>query len=147
MKKLVLVSFLAAVSLLAADIASEAKMMSDAAYENKIKVGKLENQAFELRAEFRERMRSKLDTLSDEDRAKFMEEFRKNMSEKIDKLTVKEARELGFGRHFARGDRFNCDMRGGPSVGQGRGKGAKFGGGYGECGCANGYFAPQSKKK
>lgn len=127
MKKLVLASILVASSLFAADIAADAKALSDAAYENKIKAGKLEKQAYELRSEFREQMRNKLEALSDEDRAKFMQEFRKNMDEKIDKLSVKEARELGFGRHFARGEGCSGDGRG--FGGHERGKfSPKFGG-------------------
>ena len=96
MKKLVLIGVFAAGALFGADLSSDAKAMSEAAFKNRAEAGKLEKQARELKDKFREQLREKLDALSDEDRAKFMSEFRKNMDEKIDKLSVKEARELGF---------------------------------------------------
>lgn len=108
MKKLVLIGIFAAGALFGADLSSDAKAMSEAAFKNRTEAGKLEKQARELKDKFREQLREKLDALSDEDRAKFMSEFRKNMDEKIDKLSVKEARELGFDL----GGRFGDDKRG-----------------------------------
>ncbi|PSM53033.1 DUF1104 domain-containing protein [Campylobacter blaseri] len=110
MKRLSLVAILIAGSMFAASISdssntelysmvkdADAKTLSDVSFEVHKRAGKLNSQAKEIKQGFKDEMHKKISSMSDEDRAKFMQEYKKNMNEKIDSLTVKEAREMGFG--------------------------------------------------
>ncbi|MCR4941690.1 MAG: DUF1104 domain-containing protein [Campylobacter sp.] len=102
MKKILFTSIIVASTLFAANVNTEAIANADAktlatlAFENKKKAGELEGEARKLRHEFSKAVKEKLSKLNAEDRAKFMREYKKTLDEKIDSLSVKEARRLGF---------------------------------------------------
>lgn len=104
MKKLGLIALLIAGGLFASSISdisneqlngmiagADAKTLSEISFEIHKRAGKSD-----IRGDFKEQMRKKMSAMSAEDRAKFMQEYREIMRDKIDALSVKEAREMGF---------------------------------------------------
>lgn len=109
MKKLGLIAILVAGSLFASSISdssneqlnsmiagADAKTLSEISFEIHKRAGKLDSQIADIRGDFREQMRKKMSAMSPDERVKFMQEYRAMMSDKIDALSVKEAREMGF---------------------------------------------------
>ncbi|MBE3022757.1 DUF1104 domain-containing protein [Campylobacter sp. 7477a] len=122
MKKLVLAAMLVAGSVFAAPFekntndelyamiaTSDAKTLGEISFEIHKRVGKLHREAMDIRGGFHDKMYEKMSKMKPEDRDKFMRDFRDSFSNKIDALSVKEARGMGlYGMGMGRG---NCDMR------------------------------------
>ena len=109
MKKLGLAAILIAGSMFAASLdkssndelygmigAADAKTLSEVSFEIHKRVGKLNSEAASVKDGFRKEMRKKMTGMSDEDRVKFMQEYKGLIKDKVDSLSVKEAREMGF---------------------------------------------------
>lgn len=89
---------------------ADAKMMSEISFELHKRAGVLSKQANKIRADFRDKMRSKISTLKEGEREQFMSEFRKNYDQKIDGLSVKEAKNFGFFGKKDRREAGNCKI-------------------------------------
>lgn len=75
---------------------SDAKMLSEVGLEIHKRAGKLHKEGDDVLDGFRDEMKKKMSGLSDEKREEFMREFRAAMDAKIDVLSVKEAKQMGF---------------------------------------------------
>ncbi|MBR8462435.1 DUF1104 domain-containing protein [Campylobacter sp. faydin G-24] len=73
---------------------ADAKTLSEISLEMHKRAGKLQSEAMDIKDDFRDAMHKKISSMSDTERSKFMDEYKGLMRDKMDSLSVKEARSM-----------------------------------------------------
>lgn len=134
---------------------ADSRTLSEISFEIHKRAGKLSSEAMDIRNGFRVEMQKKMSAMSSDDRVKFMQEYRDLLGEKIDDMSVKDAKSMGFfgnmggkkgscgNKGFGNCQKANggCGMmgagQGNPNQGFGMGQGARQGQGMRQGGCMN----------